>query len=166
MLSRTIQIKNGNIYQLYNIYKCDHCGIELEEAFPKWIDGQIHYCLDCSFKKNLITDRYYLDLHGVMLDNFHAAVSLKGNIIVWNGVNIPPLDRKHRHRNDPRHQKWRSAILKRDNYTCQKCFIRGGKLQAHHIKPYAKYIKLRYVLSNGICLCENCHKQEHKKEVK
>ena len=34
---------------------------------------------------------------------------------------------------DPIYKKWRKEIFIKDDYTCQKCFIRGGKLNAHHI---------------------------------
>lgn len=53
---------------------------------------------------------------------------------------------------------WRIAVFKRDNYTCQTCKKVGGTLQAHHIKGWAKYKKLRYVVDNGITLCVECHK--------
>jgi 5-methylcytosine-specific restriction endonuclease McrA len=52
----------------------------------------------------------------------------------------------------------RVKIFERDNYICQLCFKRGGKLQADHIKPFAFFPKLRFILSNGRTLCINCHK--------
>lgn len=55
-------------------------------------------------------------------------------------------------------REWTQTILKRDGYRCRRC---GGtkKLQAHHIKPYADFPRLRYVLSNGLTLCGDCHKR-------
>lgn len=53
---------------------------------------------------------------------------------------------------------WRKSVFQRDNYTCQICFIRGGKLEADHIKEWCNYKELRYEVSNGRTLCKECHK--------
>lgn len=54
-------------------------------------------------------------------------------------------------------EKWRKAVFARDNYTCQICGIKGGYLEADHIKPFAYFHKLRFELSNGRTLCRKCH---------
>lgn len=53
---------------------------------------------------------------------------------------------------------WRKTVFERDNYTCQFCGKRGGKLNADHIKPFARFKKLRLDVNNGRTLCESCHK--------
>ena len=54
---------------------------------------------------------------------------------------------------------WRNQVFGRDYYTCQICNKQGGKLQAHHILPWAKYNGLiKYNISNGITLCIDCHR--------
>ena len=50
-------------------------------------------------------------------------------------------------------------MLKRDDYTCQNCSVRGGKLQVDQIKPYALFVELRHEVDNGRTLCVECHKQ-------
>jgi len=54
----------------------------------------------------------------------------------------------------------------RDNFTCIWCGIRNEeglgfsvKLNADHIKPFALFPDLRFELSNGRTLCEDCHKK-------
>jgi len=94
-----------------------------------------------------------------------------GMIEIVNGVvSIPNwgrhsiLDNKQELRFTPEYRKWRKDVFKRDDYSCRRCGKRGGKLNAHHIKPFAQYPKLRFELSNGITLCEPCHRQIHNRE--
>ena len=54
---------------------------------------------------------------------------------------------------------WREAVFARDNWTCQKCDVQGGKLEADHIKPWALYPELRYAIDNGRTLCIDCHRK-------
>lgn len=56
---------------------------------------------------------------------------------------------------------WRNSVFKRDGYTCQHCEVRGGVLNAHHIKAWADYPEARFDVANGITLCEPCHNKEH-----
>ena len=58
---------------------------------------------------------------------------------------------------EPRYKKWREAIFKRDNYTCRHCGEKGCYLEPHHIKSWSIFPKLRYMLSNGLALCLDCH---------
>lgn len=61
--------------------------------------------------------------------------------------------------NSHRYKDWRKSVFERDNYTCQDCGVTGDKayLTAHHIKAFAYFVELRYELSNGKTLCEDCH---------
>jgi 5-methylcytosine-specific restriction endonuclease McrA len=54
-------------------------------------------------------------------------------------------------------KEWRTAVFKRDDYTCQMCGERGAYLEADHIKPFAFFPELRFDLSNGRTLCRECH---------
>jgi len=77
----------------------------------------------------------------------------------WN----PNLDRDKRIRKRliPGYKEWRTAVFNRDNYTCQKCNIKGSRLQAHHIESYSECKEKRLIIDNGITLCEKCHKEFH-----
>lgn len=60
---------------------------------------------------------------------------------------------------DPLYKDWRKKVYARDNFKCQwpNCNIKK-RLNAHHIKTWANYPGLRYVIDNGITLCYYHHK--------
>lgn len=58
---------------------------------------------------------------------------------------------------------WREAVFARDNWTCQKTGVRGGKLVPHHIKNFAQYPELRFAIDNGVTLNAKVHTAFHKK---
>lgn len=74
----------------------------------------------------------------------------------WKG-GVTPLHIAIRHSKE--YSLWRNSVLEKDNYTCQMCFKRGGKLQADHIKPFALYPELRFAIDNGRTLCVECHRK-------
>lgn len=66
-------------------------------------------------------------------------------------------------RNSSEYAQWRKKVFERDGYTCQMCGVKGGVLNAHHIKKYSEFPNLRYDLDNGVTLCKGCHRKVHKK---
>lgn len=60
-------------------------------------------------------------------------------------------------RKSDKYVKWRLGILKRDNFICQICNKRGGKLQVDHIAPFWAFPDLRFEDDNGRTLCIDCH---------
>lgn len=82
---------------------------------------------------------------------------------------ITPLNRSIRAMFQMRN--WKRSVFKRDNWTCQSCFKRGGDLNAHHLMPFA-YIMKKYSIQsisdaikceqlwdvkNGLTMCIDCH---------
>lgn len=65
-------------------------------------------------------------------------------------------------RNSTEIKIWRTKVFERDNYTCQNCGEKGGELNAHHIKMFSQFPKLRFDVSNGLTLCKQCHINIHK----
>jgi len=59
------------------------------------------------------------------------------------------------------YKRWREAAFTRDNYTCQDCGERGGKLHAHHVFSFADFPEHRLEVWNGVTLCEVCHAKLH-----
>lgn len=82
---------------------------------------------------------------------------LQSNNHNWKG-GITPANTKLRNSYEAR--EWRKFVFKRDDYTCQDCGERGGKLEANHIKRWAEYPELRFEPSNGETLCRDCHKEK------
>ena len=82
----------------------------------------------------------------------------------WRGGITPELMKI---RGSLEYASWRRKVFQRDNFICIWCGIKGGWskelkkqiiLNADHIKPFAIYPELRFELSNGRTLCEDCHK--------
>lgn len=71
------------------------------------------------------------------------------------------LSKSQTWRKTNKYYNWTKIIYKNANHTCQKCGALG-KMNAHHIKPAKDYPELRYDVSNGICLCVECHRKEHR----
>ncbi len=66
-------------------------------------------------------------------------------------------------RGSAEYAEWRINVWKRDYFTCQKCFIKGNNLNAHHINSWSENKEDRYNIDNGITLCKYCHRELHKK---
>jgi len=82
---------------------------------------------------------------------------LSGENSIWWKGGITPINEAMRKGTE--YKQWRLSVFKRDNYTCQICSIRGGKLQADHIKPFSLFKELRFDINNGRVLCVDCHKK-------
>jgi hypothetical protein len=54
----------------------------------------------------------------------------------------------------------RKAALERDGHACVICGFSGGRLNVHHVEPFA--LVLKHELSNLVTLCTSCHHQVHR----
>lgn len=96
--------------------------------------------------------------------NWQAWRMMGENHPLWNGGSSEERSRVSVSRE---YKKWRLAVFERDCYTCQCCGDKkGGNLNAHHIKSFAKYPEKRFDVDNGITLCEKCHIKEHAKDAR
>lgn len=78
-----------------------------------------------------------------------------------------------------KYRQWRSDVFTRDDFTCQNCGRRGGKLNVHHVKPFAYIMELNDIktfeqamdceelwdINNGITCCKECHSLIIRKEI-
>ncbi|MGI8682051.1 MAG: HNH endonuclease [Mycobacteriales bacterium] len=51
---------------------------------------------------------------------------------------------------------WKQAIYKAGGYRCAVCGT-DRRLEAHHVRSVRDFPELRHDLSNGVCLCHDCH---------
>jgi 5-methylcytosine-specific restriction endonuclease McrA len=58
----------------------------------------------------------------------------------------------------------RQMVFERDDYTCQKCGVRGSELNCHHIDPVKSNPIESADVDNCITLCKGCHKVVHQQD--
>ena len=55
---------------------------------------------------------------------------------------------------------WRIAVILAGGKICAIC-DNNKELHAHHIKDAARFPELRFIVENGVCICNDCHKYIH-----
>ena len=62
----------------------------------------------------------------------------------------------------PESIKWSKQVKIKANYVCDCCGKSGGNLVSHHLNCRKYFKEQRYDINNGVCLCEECHKEFHR----
>ena len=114
------------------------------------------------------SDKFFRDKHGAnhpmwgkkltkewkrKISENHADMSGK-NSPSWRG-GINPINDSIR--KSKRYKLWSRLVKEKDNFICQKCGIRGRRLESDHIKPFSIFPELRFDISNRQTLCRGCH---------
>lgn len=127
---------------------------------PAWNRGlktaKPRKCEECSVTNNRVALRKKFQK---LLCDKHYYHYMQHGKILWGDIRPTITTSEKRAKGTVEHAKWRKAVFERDDYRCQICGERGGKLEADHIKPFKYFPKLRTVLSNGRTLCVSCHKK-------
>lgn len=77
----------------------------------------------------------------------------------WDGHTPIPQARA-----TPEYFAWRKKVYKKYVGTCVCCGSKNRKgMEAHHLFGFSFFQHLKYDENNGILLCENCHKEFHRK---
>lgn len=129
------------------------------ENNPAWKGGDIE--LVCSYCKNTFTrsrNSTKKQREGLVYCTFacRAAHLLEDSTITphWkDGAAV----KQYGIRKSWQYSQWRNEVFERDDYRCQKCRKRGGRLHAHHLYEFSKYEHLRFLIDNGHTLCKSCH---------
>jgi hypothetical protein len=120
--------------------------------------GKFYLCHACSLKNAIVVKR--------IIDNNHLKGKYGKNHPCYNSK-LTDEERKNRYMIGD--ELWRNNVLKRDNYTCQKCGYVGHKndgiMNTHHINNKYEYPKQRHDLNNGITLCKDCHRSKINKSI-
>ena len=170
----------GNKPRRGNVVKCTNCGKEIYVR-PSELKGKRYCSKECANKglmegKPLICKvcgkEYYRSPAQIKWrGSSYCSNKCKGEAITLfqSGKNNPNWKggvstENHRQRASKKWKVWRDAVFTRDNWTCKDCGARSMKgikvkLYPHHIKPFAKYLELRFEVSNGLTLCEDCHRR-------
>lgn len=160
--------------------RCRDCGVEKSSNSRKLEYKFVKQCFEereCILISNeYIDSKSYLDyichcgnVHSISFSNFFyhnqdcdkcREKKVSGeNSPLWN-PNITQEEREDK-RKYPEYRRWTVSVFSRDDYTCQCCNRRGGKLHAHHIYNYSQHKDLRTDVSNGVALCKDCHRDFH-----
>lgn len=154
---------NGDSYCILWEASCHFCGAYIHESHPHYEKNGTVFCPDCAFKHGYITANEYIVSACYANYLTQRAEVRNGEIYLAEKNEKFPWEKDGQDwRSVPEYAEWRRSVFERDDYTCQRCGKRGGKLNAHHLKPFAKYIDHRFEINNGVTLCEKCHRTVHK----
>jgi len=69
--------------------------------------------------------------------------------------------------NQYKEEQWKKAVRARDGFQCQfpKCFYRDRSIDVHHIAMRSRRPDLKFVQTNGTCLCREHHTWVHAHET-
>lgn len=133
--------ENNPNYSRVEVF-CSGCSVSIKVC-PHRVRNQTYiFCNKECFKRNI--GKYFT---GELNPNYNPNISLK---------------RRETDRLLPGYKAWRTSVYVRDHFTCVACGdAKGGNLVAHHKNSWDKHPLERFDVSNGVALCESCHKQFH-----
>lgn len=112
------------------------CGHEYTLPFEKFVIGRGRLCPSCSRPKG---------------ERHHA----------WNSALTD--EERATNRDVFENVQWRRSVYERDAFVCQRCgSAHGSNLVAHHLNGWADFPEQRFVLDNGVTLCDSCHLRFHR----
>jgi 5-methylcytosine-specific restriction endonuclease McrA len=118
------------------------------------------HCRSKHIGQRLSSDPFYADRQRQLIKSLGNKPPIRTGEKHWNWKGgITP--KNARLRGNEQYKQWRIAVFRRDWFTCQRCGSVGKNLRAHHIQPWSKHPLLRYVISNGITFCRDCHDDVH-----
>lgn len=162
------KVDNAGRTEIWSDLKCDNCLVLMCCSWPRIDHEDKNYCGDCALKLEIIDGFQHAKTFMYFMSNPYFSEIINGIIYLYTKKNYKSKLKRIKNgstnkRNSPEYNFFRSFVFKRDNYTCQNCGTRGTILNAHHHKSYKHNKSLRTDVSNGVTLCVECHKKEHKR---
>lgn len=156
-ISKALGGKNHPMYGKHHSEESKRKNSETQKGKKKWTEEDKK-----RMSKQRKGNKYALGKHWKLSKETRKKMSKsnKGEkSYLWKD-GISPINERIRQGIDFR--LWRESVFARDNWTCQKCGVRGGRLHPHHIQNFAQWPELRFAIDNGITFCEKCHWEFHK----
>jgi len=155
--SKSANSRRYTFEEVKNIFRQNNCEL-LSKKYNSHLDNLSYECL-CGDISRITLARF---MKGQRCKKCGIRKISGENSYNWN-FNITQEERVIK-RAYAEYKEWRNKVYVRDMWSCQKC-KRKGKiyLNAHHVENYSSRKDLRLVVSNGETLCDNCHKEFHKK---
>jgi 5-methylcytosine-specific restriction endonuclease McrA len=136
---------------------CLYCGKEFEVHAYKIKENRGHFCSKACMTASNVPGR--ADVRKKISSTLIAADYRGAKSSHWRGG---VTSENHIIRGSTSSREWRKAVFERDAYKCGLCGKVGHRLNVHHILPFNKCPERRFEVSNGMTLCQKCHKQLHR----
>lgn len=130
-----------------------------DEVRKKIDDGSFAEADDVSLLREQALEAFTNELDSKlnsMRDGQYLTMMFRLEVINSDGTGV----KEPSARTSPEAHEWRKRVFTRDNFTCVECGDKG-RLNAHHIVPWADSEELRFDINNGVTLCLECHTAKH-----
>ena len=146
--------------QSLKVRKIQNC-LNCSNSFYPYLDGQKFCQRECYFQYAVGENHHRFggqlsSSHKKSLSNARKNKEKFSGENHWNwrgGITSENM----RIRNSFQYRDWRNFVFKRDDYNCQICDVRGGRLNAHHIEKFSEHDDKIFEKDNGITLCTDYH---------
>ena len=164
------QWKEGDLRQAINNlwedeeYRAKMSKLRVEENKKMWEDDNFKE-EHIKRTKDMWEDEEYRENHIKRMKEMWEDEEFKKNHSGENSYRYNPSlteeDRQDR-RIQQGYNIWKFEVKKQGIFTCDCCGDnRGGNLVSHHLESYDSNKELRIDITNGVCLCDKCHKEFH-----
>lgn len=123
---------------------------------------KMRYICSCGNEHHTTFDNFRTSKRCYECRNKAIGEKKKGVLSNWYNPNLTGEERI-KNRYDENYRVWRKSVFERDDYTCKCCSVKGGILNAYHLDGFHWNVERRYDLTNGITLCNECHRDFHNK---